>query len=174
MSWSDFATWLGTFVSLIGAAITIQQARKANTLVTEANNIRNDIVSRFSQNELRDLEKLLSNATVAMDKYGPGASETKRIGSSISKDAAQVRILLAELTRQRDTFENNTSISITKLINDINRALIELGGSTEESMTMARGCEIYLYLTDFSAHLKRAIDKRVFGANVAGPRARAL
>lgn len=71
MTWTDYATWLGTGLSIVAMIVSIWQACRAKGSADQAKKMRDEISVRSAHNELSNLNGLLGSAIRSMDKYGP-------------------------------------------------------------------------------------------------------
>ena len=172
MTSSDIGTWIGTAVSILGAAIAVWQARQATSAANRAKEVRDEIEMSHQHGELSGLDSLLAAACRAMDKYGPGVGPIKRRGASPEEDAAVVRAFMAGMDRHRVMLNTTFGKPCDDVRDRINGLLVDFGEAPDDAVRLEKGRAIYLEITTFSGNMKQALDKKVFGKAVPEPRVR--
>lgn len=92
LSWFGWViTWVATAATLWGARFSWVQAKAAKKSATEAEEMRDSIVSKKDTTELHDIRAILNKAISTMDKYAPGARPTFGRGFNTTKESNPVR-----------------------------------------------------------------------------------
>jgi len=160
---SDTVTWIGTIFSFIGAAIALWQGIRAKKAAKRAEEMRNEIATKYAHRQLSSLDGLLSAACKAMDKYGPGRSANSLRGTSPSGDADAVRAFTAEFDRNRNALRATFGSHIDGLRDRLHRLLDEFASASNNVERLPKGREIYVEITTFSGNMKQALDVKTFG-----------
>lgn len=160
---SDQVTWLGTVVSIVGAAVAIWQAWEAWRAARKAATIRDEIASTRAHLELNDFDKLLIAALQAMDKYGPGRKPSQLRGLSNVKDADAVRSLTAAMSRHEKLLSKSFGSKSGEVCDRLNAMLIEFGNATTTDDLIDHGRAIYTEISTLSGNLKGVLDDRAVG-----------
>lgn len=162
MSPSDIGTWIGTAVSIVGAVITIWQARAAVSAAQSAKQMRDEIEGKKTHGELSEVSGILTGALSAMSKYGPGQNPSSLIGSQPHIDAESVRTFTASLDLHSHILQQTLGTSCVPLRSKINKALDEFGMATTDEDRLKKGKIIYSAISEFSGSMKRVRDGFVF------------
>jgi hypothetical protein len=167
---SDVVTWIGTGVSMVGAAVAIWQAFEAKSAAKKVVELRDDIIGKHEHGILSDLDGKLTAAHKTMDKYGPGASASRRMGSVIIADATSVRAFVAEFQRHNEMLQSTLGLPVLELPSTLNSLLDQFGASQTDVDRLKFGAQIYQELSLFRGSMKQAIDTKVFGSTKTVPR----
>jgi len=162
MTWTDYATWFGTGLSIVAMIVSIWQAFRAKNAATQAERMRNEIAVRSAHNELSNLNGLLGSAIRSMDKYGPGATASARRGCSPDSDAASVRAVTSEMMRLQSLLIKTFGQEVGELIKRINRLLRSFAESKDVAERDARGIDIYTEIVEFSGNMKKELDGTIY------------
>jgi len=162
MTWTDYATWLGTGLSIIAMIVSICQALRAKNSAEQAKRMRDEISVRSSHNELSNLNGLLGSAIRSMDKYGPGATENARRGCSPDSDAGSVRAVTSEMIRLKNILIETFGQEVDELIRKINDLLKKFAQSIGPTERDEFGYMIHAEIVEFSGNMKKELDGGIY------------
>jgi hypothetical protein len=116
IDWNLGLTIFGTVVSIWGAVLSQQQAVASKKSAGEAELAKRQIVNQRRTSDLAELKVYCERAQKSMEKYGPGASATSLSGINPDNDAADVRTLLLEASKNRESFQRGeVEIFVSKI-----------------------------------------------------------
>ena len=162
MTWTDYATWLGSGLSIIAMIVSIWQAFRAKGSADQAEKMRDEISVRSAHNELSNLNGLLGSAIRSMDKYGPGATANARRGCSPDSDAASVRAVTSEMIRLKNLLIETFGQEVDELIKKINDLLKKFAQPKDSTDRDELGYMIHAEIVEFSGNMKKELDSALY------------
>ncbi len=157
----EFWTAIGTVASVLGAAVSIWQARRARSAAQQASRIRRELAGRREASELGSLEACCRRAQARVTKYGPAASPDSLRGIDRSADAGVVQEFVLLLREHRQYFGPRTPNAADELCSTVEVALRSFARAGDSEAGAVAGSEILLALSSFLPRLKRAHETKL-------------
>ena len=98
---------IGTIASIIGAIISVWQARKSKKSAIEAKQVKSQLLHHRKTSELAQLFALCKKSQVTMSKYGPASTPSSLQGIVPDNDAKEVQEFILLLRENRSYFQKN-------------------------------------------------------------------
>ncbi|RZL61375.1 MAG: hypothetical protein EOP81_17150 [Variovorax sp.] len=156
-AWGLGLTILGTVASIWGAIISIQQAVASKKSASEAKRATQQMVNQRRTSDLAELKVHCERAQKSMEKYGPGASAMSLSGINPDNDAADVRTLLLEANKNRESFHRGeVDIFVVK----ISPLLDMFVHGKERTRIQQNGKAVLMEVSNFLAVVKSSHDAK--------------
>lgn len=156
---------LGAVGSLFGAYFAWKQADKAKTWLIKVEEIKDEIIGRAKISDLSKLNTQCEMSIRAFEKFGPGASASSFIGTSIENDSEGLHSLLGQVTINRSLLEDQSIAD--NFVQNVSTALENLSRYSNIDLATsvafkAEGNKVWSELCLLSQALKSQIDSRKY------------
>lgn len=156
-AWGLSLTIFGTVASIWGAVVSIQQAIASKKSADEAARATQQIVNQRRTSDLAELKVHCERAQKSMEKYGPGASAVSLSGVNPDNDAADVRTLLLEANKNRESFQRG---EVEIFVGKISPLLDAFVLPKERSRIQPNGKALLMEVSNFLAVVKSSHDAK--------------
>jgi len=156
-NFQTFAAW----ASILGAIVSIYQAKKAIGAKEEVERIKLSLEERKTFGEILELQKWTSNLIERFKKYSSGASPNWLRGASGADDAYELQGFLVKLIENRDHFEEKKpEIKIEQIKEIFNKQLSILSSSKDRIALKDAGKIIFDHLITINQQIKKHYDEK--------------
>jgi hypothetical protein len=148
--------------SIIGAILSIWQARKSKRSADRAQEIKEQIISNKETSELTELRDCLQQAKRSMEKFGPGAIPSNLAGiSPLIREVQDVQGFYEILKLYRCLFGQTTPNKADIFSEDLRIALESYAQSENNQEILENGKNVYILLIGFSSEVKLLLDEKL-------------
>jgi hypothetical protein len=156
-AWGLGLTVLGAVASVWGAVVSVQQAIASKKSAGEAQRARQQIVNQRRTSDLAELKVHCERAQKSMEKYGPGASAMSLSGINPDNDAADVRTLVLEANKNRESFQRGEADIFVGKISPLLDTFVH---AKERSRVQQNGKAVLMEVSNFLAVVKSSHDAK--------------
>ena len=159
----EIAWWIGLIGSIasIGAAIwAFVEARKARSSASDAEKIRNELVSRRNLVEVADIYKEANRVISALTAVGPSASVNSVRGLDCARISTQALEFVTLLSTHREQLPTSLKSKVELLVFDTKKDLASLAEAKDFESKKAAGSAIYYKITALMPAIKVLADEK--------------
>lgn len=164
-AWGLGITAFGTIASIWGAIVSVRQAMASKESAGNAERARIQIVNQRRTSDLAELKVHCERAQKSMEKYGPGASAESLSGINPDNDAIDVRTLLLEANKNRESFQRG---EVDIFVSNISPLLDTFVKFKERSRIQKNGKAVLMEVSNFIAVVKSSHDTKRESTGLGG------
>lgn len=153
-------TIVGSIASLVGAWISVQQARKSKTAAEEAKKVRAQLVDHRKTSDLAQMQIQCRKAQKSMEKYGPGSVPSSLKGVDPAHDAREVQDFILYISEHRAYFGNKSPNKADEFCQVVTPLLDSFAQASTPDELRKNGKQIVIHLANMAAIIKRHLDAR--------------
>lgn len=146
----------GALASIVGALISVWQARRATTAKSESEKILASIEARKAFEEVAELQKWIGKLLSRFKKYGGGANPNALRGIKGQDDALELQDFLVKLIETQDKLSDaEPGINIEHVKSEFDKELPVLSSTKVLAELKNSGEKVFLLLRDLNHQLKK-------------------
>ena len=154
----SFIAIIGTIASIVGAIISLWQAKKSKTSAIEASQIRSQLLHHRKTSELAQLLALCRKVQKKMVKYGPASTKTSLQGIVPDNDAKEVQDFILLLKENRSFFQKKQTNDADSFCENMNVLISEFVQSDDKQNLKKIGTEILLKINSMLSIIRKKLD----------------
>jgi len=151
---------IGTVASIIGAVISVWQAKSSRKSAFEANQVKLQLLHHRKTSELAQLLALCRKAQVTMTKYGPASTQNSLQGVVPHNDAKEVQDFILFLKENRGYFQRRPGNDADSFCEDVNLLISKMVQSDNIENLRSTGTEILLKINSMLSIIRKKLDHK--------------
>lgn len=144
--------------SIIGAVISVFQAKRSKKSAFEANQVKLQLLHHRETSELAQLLTHCRKAQVTMSKYGPAATKNSLQGIVPDNDAKEVQDFILLLKENRDYFQDKPRNNADSFCEDVNILISKMVQTENIENLKNTGTEILLKINSMLLVIRKKLD----------------
>lgn len=154
----SFIAIIGTIASIVGAIISLWQAKKSKKSAVEASQVRSQLLHHRKTSELAQLLAICRKVQKTMVKYGPASTKTSLQGIMPENDAKEVQEFILLLKENRSYFQKKQTNDADTFCENMNSLISGFVQSDDKENLREIGIDILLKINSMLSIIRKKLD----------------